>query len=163
MDCKKVKANLASLLENQLTGQRRLEMEQHVECCPCCRRRLQEFSRLWEELEHPQRIPASPYFWTRLKPRLVECEEGTNPVRDWLEKLVRRARPAMAVAVLLACVFLGHSLGNFPQQANGQTTSQLDKRTVALQQFFDSYNLNLLEEAPTGSLEATYLEIISGK
>jgi hypothetical protein len=58
---------------------------------------------------------------------------------------------------------LGYSLGNFSQAVNGQTTSSVDERTLALQEFFDSHYLNPLNNLPTGSVEATYLEMISGE
>jgi hypothetical protein len=58
---------------------------------------------------------------------------------------------------------LGYSLGNFPQSTNGQTAYQADQRTVALQQFFDTYNLETLVDSPSGSIETTYLNVISGE
>ena len=162
MNCKNVKKNLVLFLENELPEERRVEMQNHLKTCPDCSRLLEEFSQLWGTLEHRERIQPSPYFWTRLKQRIVEYEEGRKPVLGWFEGLVRWARPAVGVAVLLICVFLGYSLGNLPQ-ANGQTASQLDQRTIALEQFFDSHYLNPLVDLPTGSIEATYLDMISGE
>lgn len=161
MNCKSVKENLMFFLENELPEERRIEMETHLKTCPDCTHLLEEFSQLWGTLEHREKIQPSPYFWTRLKQRIVEYEEGRKPVFGWLEGLVRRARPAVAIAVLLICVFLGYSLGNFPQSANGQTAYQVDERTIALEQFFDSCHLSLLDDLPTGSIEATYLDVIS--
>jgi predicted anti-sigma-YlaC factor YlaD len=163
MNCKKVKKNLAGYLEKNLTKNMEGELENHFESCPTCSHLLEEFSQLWEALEHREKIQPSPYFWTRLKQRIIEYEEGRKPVWGWLEGLVGWARPAVAVAVLLICVFLGYSLGNFPQAVNGQTTSQVDERTLVLQEFFDSHYLNPLNNLPTGSIEATYLEMISGE
>jgi len=161
MNCKSVKENLMFFLENELPEERRIEMETHLKTCPDCTHFLEEFSQLWGTLEHREKIQPSPYFWTRLKQRIVEYEEQRKPIFGWLEGLVRWGRPAVAVAVLLICIFLGYSLGNFPQLANGQTVSQADERALALQQFFDSYYLNPLSDLPTGSIEATYLDMIS--
>lgn len=163
MNCKKVKKNLAGYLEKNLTKNMEEELENHLESCPTCSHLREEFSQLWEALEHREKIQPSPYFWTRLKQRVVEYEEGRKPVWGWLGGLVDWARPAVAVAVLLICVFLGYSLGNFPQAVNGQTTSQVDERTLVLQEFFDSHYLTPLNNLPTGSIEATYLEMISGE
>jgi predicted anti-sigma-YlaC factor YlaD len=163
MNCKNVQKNLALYLEKNLTKSMEEELENHFELCPTCSRLLEEFSQLWEALGQREKIQPSPYFWTRLKQRVVEYEEGRKPVWGWLEGLVGWARPAVAVAVLLICVFLGYSLGNFPQAVNGQTTSQVDERTLALQEFFDSHYLTPLNNLPTGSIEATYLEMISGE
>ena len=161
MNCKSVKENLMFFLENELPEERRIEMETHLKTCPDCTHFLEEFSQLWGTLEHREKIQPSPYFWTRLKQRIIEYEEGRNPVLGWLEGLIHWARPAVAVAVLLICIFTGYSLGNFPRSANGQTAYQVDERTIALEQFFDSYRLSLLDDLPTGSIEATYLDVIS--
>lgn len=161
MNCRSVRNSFVSFLENQLLGEQRIEIESHLKICPNCSRLLEEFSLLWKAVEHREKIEPFPYFWTRLKQRIVEHEEGRKPVLGWLGGLVGWARPAVVVATLLICIFLGYSLGNFPQSVNGQTASQVDERTVALEQFFDSYNLDPSIGLPTGSIEATYLDMIS--
>ena len=163
MDCKNVKKNLVLFLENDLPGERRVEIENHLKSCPDCSRLLEEFSLLWEGVEHREKVQPSPHFWIRLQQRITEYEEGKEPILGWLGGLVGWARPAFAVAALLICVFLGYSLGNFPQSANGQMAYQGDERTVALEQFFDSYNLDPSIDLPVGSIEATYLDMISGE
>ena len=163
MNCKNVKKNLVSFLENELPEEQRVQMEKHFKICPHCSRLLEGFSELWEALEYREKIQPSPYFWTRLKQRIIEYEEGRKPVLGWLGGLVGWARPIVAVVALLICIFTGYSLGNFPQSVNGQTAYQGDERTIALEQFFDSYNLDPLIDLPTGSIEATYLDMISGK
>jgi predicted anti-sigma-YlaC factor YlaD len=161
MNCKHVKKNLVSFLENKLSQKQRSENEDHLKICPDCSRLLEEFSQLWKALEAPAKVEPSPYFWTRLKQRIIEHEEGRKPVLGWVGGLVGWARPAVAVAVLLICIFAGYSLGNFPQTVNGQTAYQADERTIALEEFFDSYNLDPSIGLPAGSIEATYLDMIS--
>ena len=136
-------------------------MENHLKNCPDCSRLLEEFSLLWEGVQQRERIGPSPHFWTRLNQRIIEYEQGKKPFFGWIGGLIRLARPAVAAAAALICIFLGYSLGNFPQQVNGQTVSQVDEGTVAVQEFFDSDYLNPLSDLPSGSIEATYLEMIS--
>jgi predicted anti-sigma-YlaC factor YlaD len=163
MNCKKVKKNIVGYLEKNLTRNVEEELKNHFETCPTCSHLLEEFSQLWEALEHREKIQPSPYFWPRVKQRVVEYEEERKPVLGWLGGLVGWVRPAVAIVVLMICVFLGYTLGNFSQVVNGQPTSQVDERTLALQEFFDSHYLNPLNNLPTGSIEATYLEMISGE
>lgn len=163
MNCKNIRNNFLSFLENELPEEQRVQMEKHLKNCSDCSRLLEEFSQLWGALESREKIQPSPYFWTRLKQRVIEYEEGRKSVLRWLEGLVRWARPAVAVFVLLICIFLGYSLGNFSQPVNGQTSSPVDQHTIALQQFFDSHHLDPLTDLPTGSIEATYLNLISGE
>lgn len=163
MNCKSVKENLVFFLENELPDQQRIRMENHLKSCPHCSRLLEEFSLLWEGVQQGKRIQPSPYFWTGLKQRISDYEEKGRPVWDWLDDLVRWIRPLAGAAAVLVCVFIGYSLGSFPRQANGQTTSQVDQRTALVQEFFDSDYLDPLSDLPNGSLEATYLEMISGE
>lgn len=162
MNCKNVRANFLSFVEKELPEDQLVQMENHLKACPDCSRLLEEFSPLWEALVRKEKIQPSPYFWTRLNQRIVDYEEGRKPVLGWLEGLLGWTRKAFAVAALAICIFLGYSLGNFPQ-INGPAVSQLDKRTLALQQLVNSHYLNPLSDLPTGSIEATYLYLFSGE
>jgi hypothetical protein len=133
MNCKRIEKNLLPFEMNELPEDQRREVENHLKICPDCCRLLEE------------------------------SEEEGKPAFGWVGGLIRRMRPAIAVAVLLICIFAGYSLGNFPQSANGQTAYQTDQRTFALQQFLDKYNLQPLIDSPSGSMEATYLNVISGE
>lgn len=162
MNCKNVRANFLSFLDKELPEDQRVQMEKHLKICPECSRLLKEFSVLWITLKDRERIQPSPYFWTRLNQRIIDYEEGRKPVLGWFEGLLGWTRKAFAVAALAICIFLGYSLGNFPQ-INGHAASQLDKRTLALQQLVNSHYLNPLSDLPTGSIEATYLDLFSGE
>jgi predicted anti-sigma-YlaC factor YlaD len=161
MNCKSVKENLVFFLENELPEERRIQMENHLKNCPDCSRLLEEFSPLWQGVQQRERIQPSPYFWTPLKQKITEYEQGRKPVFGLIGGLIRLTRPAVAVAATLICIFLGYSLGNFPQQVNGQTVSRVEEGSVAVQELFDSDYLDPLTDFPSGSIEATYLEIIS--
>lgn len=163
LNCKDIKKNLVFFLENELPEERRNEMESHLKSCPDCSRLLEEFSQLWEGVQQRERIQPSPYFWTKLKQRIVGYEDSRKPVFGWMGGLIRLSRPAVAVAAVLICIFLGYSLGNFPQQVNGQTVAEVDERAFVVQESFDSDYLDPLSDLPTGSIEATYLEMISGE
>jgi hypothetical protein len=162
MNCKWFKKNLVNLLEDRLPKGQREKMENHLLSCPDCSRLREELSPLWEALFHRDKIQTSPYFWTRLNRRIIEYEEGRKPVPGRIEGLFGWTRKALAVAALAICIFLGHSLGNFPQ-SNGHAVSQPDKRTLAIQQVVNSHYLNPLSGLPSGSIEATYLNLFSGE
>ncbi len=163
MNCKEFKKNLWFLLENTLSPDKRAVIENHLMNCSSCSKLVEEFSLLWGILEHRERIQSSSYLWVRLKQKINEDEEGKQSVWGRFKGLVIWARPVVAVAVLVMCIFAGYLLGNLPQSANGQTAYQADKRTTALKQFMDSHYLNHLNGLPTGSVEATYLDVVSGK
>lgn len=163
MNCKEIKKNLWFFLENTLSSEERIAIENHLMNCSSCSKLMEEFSLLWGILEHREKIQPPPYLWTRLKQRLTEYKEGRIPVLDRFKGLVRWARPVVALMILMMCILAGYILGNLPQSANGQIAYQIKDRTTALQQFMDSHYLNHLNGLPTGSVEATYLDVVSGK
>jgi hypothetical protein len=163
MDCKEVKKNLWFFSENTLSLEERTAMENHLIICSSCSKLMEEFSPLWGILEHRERIQSSPFLWTRLNQRLTEYEEGRIPVLDRLKGLVRWVRLVVALMILMICIIAGYTLGNLPQSANGQIAYQTNDRTTALQQFMDSHYLNHLNGFPAGSVEAIYLDVVSGK
>ena len=161
MKCKDLKKSLVFFLENELAEERRAEIESHLKSCPDCARLLEEFSQLWEGAQQRERIQPSPYFWTRLKQRIIGYEEGKKPVLGWIGGLIRSTRPAVAVAATLVCIFLGYSLGNFPQQVNGQTVSRVEESVTAGEEFIVSNYYDPQTGLPSGSIESTYLKMIS--
>ena len=162
MNCKNIRANFLSFLEKELPEDQLVQMEKHLKICPECSRLLKEFTILWKTLKDREKIQPSSYFWTRLNQRIIDYEEGKKPVVVSIERILGWARPALAVAVLGVCILLGYSLGNLPS-LNGQAVSQLNNRTTALKQFVDSHYVNPLSDLPSGSIEATYLNMISGE
>ncbi len=162
MNCKNVRANFLFFLEKKLPEDQLVQMEKHLKICHECSRLLKEFFLLWNILKDKERIQPPPYFWTRLNQRIIDYEEGKNPVVGGIGRVSGWARPVLAVAVLGVCILLGYSLGNLPS-INGQAVSQLNNRTTALKQFVDSHYVNPLSDLPSGSIEATYLNMISGE
>jgi predicted anti-sigma-YlaC factor YlaD len=163
MNCKEVKKNLCLFLEDTLSPPKRSAMESHLMNCSSCSKLLEEFSPLWGIWKNREIIQPPPYLWTRLKKKIDEYEQGKQSVWSKLKRQMVWARPVVTVAVLGMCIFAGYLLGNLPQSANGQTTYQVDERTTALQQFMASHYLNRLNDLPTGSVEATYLDVVSGE
>ncbi len=163
MNCRQIKRNLAFYLESTLPTEQQVEIERHLRDCPTCFHLTEEFSRLWRISKRVAKIQPDPFFWVKLRQRIGRYEEGGNPLKGWIEVIARRARPAIIVAAVLLCIFLGYSLGNVPPSVNGQTTSPEKVRIFALQNFFENNYFNPLNGLPTGSLEATYWNMISQK
>ena len=161
MNCRQIKRNLAFYLENTLPTKQQVEIENHLKDCPTCSHLTEEFSKLWRTSQQAAKIQPDPFFWIKLRQRIGRYEEGGNPLKGWIEIIVRRTRPAVAVAAVLLCIFLGYSLGNIPPSANGQTTSPETVRVAALQNFFETNYFNPLNDLPRGSLEETYWNMIS--
>ena len=161
MNCRHIKRNLAFFLENTLSPEQRVEIENHLKDCSSCFHLMEEFSTLWRASKQAEKIQPDPLFWIKLRGRIGEYEKVRKPFKEWLEVIVHRTRTAIAVAAMLICIFLGYSLGNIPQSVNGQTPSPETVRNTALQNFFENHYLNPLNDLPTGSIEATYWNMMS--
>jgi hypothetical protein len=75
------------------------EVKEHVNGCPECAGKLQDFRRTMALLDEWQAPEPSPYFDVRLKARLRE--EAAAPAHGWRYWL---RRPALAVSLALAMV-----------------------------------------------------------
>jgi predicted anti-sigma-YlaC factor YlaD len=161
MDCKRVNKNLLHLVENELPEDERILIEDHIKICPSCSRLFKEFTHFWGGLKQREKIPPDPYFWIKLQRRIVDYEKDKSRVWGRFESIIHLVRPAIAVTAVLLCIFLGHSLGNIPQTANGQTTTSETVRLTALQNFFENHYFSPLSDLPAGSIEATYWKMMS--
>lgn len=161
MNCKNIQKNLIPFMEQELPEEQRIQIEDHIKGCPACIHLLEEFSQLWGTMNQKERIQPSPYFWLKLNRRISGYEKERKPFLEWCEGMVRRTRSALAVTAVLVCIFLGYSLGNFPQTVNGQTQSSEGGQTTALQQFFEYHYMSPLNDLAKGSIEATYWDMVS--
>jgi predicted anti-sigma-YlaC factor YlaD len=161
MNCKNVQKNLIPFMEQELPEEQRIQIEDHIKICPSCSRLFKEFTYFWEGLKQREKIPPDPYFWIKLQRRIVDYEKDKSRVWGRFESIIPLVRPAIAVIAVLLCIFLGYSLGNIPQSANGQTMTSETVRLTALQNFFENHYFSPLNNLPTGSIEATYWNMIS--
>jgi hypothetical protein len=161
MNCRQVKRNLVFFLENALPAEERDEIAIHIKDCPSCSCLVEKFTRCWEGVKPRERIQPDPYFWIKLQRRIVDYEKDKSRVWGRFESIIHLVRPAIAVTAVLLCIFLGHSLGNIPQTANGQTTTSETVRLTALQNFFENHYFSPLSDLPAGSIEATYWKMMS--
>lgn len=155
MDCRELKKELEPYLRGRLPESRRLQLEDHILACPACASLLAEYNRFWNALENRDRIQPSPYYWARLQ-RRIRSVGNKKSGWGWWEELIRPARPAIAFMILLAGIFAGYTLGNFPLSKSRLSRSELTQSTETIQNFFQSYNFNLLNELPAGSIEEIY-------
>jgi hypothetical protein len=161
MNCRQVKRNLAFFLENTLSAEERDEIANHFKDCPSCSHLVEEFTHRWEVLKQRDRIQSDPYLWIKLQRRIVDYDKDKNSAWGRFEGVIHWIRPAMAVIAVLICIFLGYSLGNIPRTINGQTTSPKTVRLTVLQNFFENHYYSPMNDLPTGSIEATYWNMMS--
>ena len=103
-DCAKIREALPEVALGIADGEQRALALEHIAGCPDCRRRLEEFSSLADELITlaPQREPP-PGFENRVLDRLDIRQRRRRPARRRLRRLAFAAAvPAVAAATALA-------------------------------------------------------------
>lgn len=108
MKCKQMEKNLLKSLDERLNPSEAIRLEEHLEDCPLCQKRLAEYRIVRETLKKESAPETKPYFWERLQPKLKEKEKRT--IEPWFvgKQFGLRAIPLSILVVILftAAVFL---------------------------------------------------------
>ncbi len=136
MKCKQSEKYLLRSLENRLNLSKAIQLKEHLDGCPPCRRRQSEYQIIRSALKVERFPETKPYFWERLQPKLKEKRK----IEPWFvgKQFGLRAIPLSVLVVVLftAIVFLF-----VPSQNEELELSQTD--------VFLLENLNPLEETLT--------------
>ncbi len=136
MKCKQSEKHLLRSLENRLNPSETIQLKEHLDDCPHCRKIQSEYQVIHSSLKEDFFPEARPYFWERLQPKLKEQSRVDPWTVQW--KFGLRAIPLsiFVVALFATAVFLF-----FPSQ---QEELDLSQTGVFLLQ-----DLNPLEETQT--------------
>ena len=114
--------DLIFYIDNELSVEKRTEVEKHLEECADCRSFLAFLEDGMQVIEKEKNPEVSPFFFTRLSSRLEEKPEYQvqNP---W----VRLVQPAFFSLLLVAGIYGGLKLGSnaIPPKINPQATSSI--------------------------------------
>jgi len=125
MNCKRNEGLMVSYMDGRATEAERRDVELHLVACAGCRARVEEYRRLWVELEQAPAPAVSPSFDARLRARIAAA-----PERRWFELLVPSPRLAFATASLLALFIWIGSLPTAPGNIAGDPRSGEEARAV---------------------------------
>jgi len=114
--------DLIFYLDNELSVERRTDVEKHLEECADCRSFLAFLQEEIQIIEKEKKPEVSPFFYTRLSARLEE-----KPEYQAQSQWVRLAQPAFFSLVLLAGIYGGLKLGSNASapEVNQQATSSI--------------------------------------
>jgi hypothetical protein len=155
MDCKKIEEHLTDIAEKTLSLEADAAVRRHLRSCRACGALVKRFNDVWQAWDEPAPVDPSPHFWTGLSQRLQAPEETRiialpprpGP-RQWL-------KPAAAAAAVLAGIFAGYHLGNFPAVHDAGASRQSNAASLA----YTDERLGYFDDYPAGSLADTYLSL----
>lgn len=100
----------------------------------------------WDVLDILPHPKSSPYFYARLKSRIL-TEEKTKP-RGWIENILV---PAFAAGVVVLGILLGNSISKNGAQWNTTVTVE--------EEWAESIHLDSFDDFPTASFGEVYAEL----
>jgi len=106
MKCKQSEKYLLRSLENRLNSSETIQLKEHMDDCPHCRKIQSEYQIIRKSLKEESFPEIRPYFWERLQPKLKE----KRTIDPWTvrKQFGLRAIPlsVCVVALFAAAVFL---------------------------------------------------------
>jgi len=110
MNCKKVKKELSSYLDNEISLDKRLEIEKHLQKCTSCSYQLKQLKKIHTLMQEIPFQEPEPGFYERLSSRLnkkrINLKEKLFRWRyNWQLSLSPIGKMAVAVAILLIFSF----------------------------------------------------------
>ena len=162
MKCKKVRKKLLIFLDEELSERQRIEIQNHLNGCPGCLKQVGVLSKLWTVAGELERIEPSPYLWNNLSLRIAEYESSKNLFSAFFETIDRYAVPATTIVIFLIGIFIGISLGNFPNSQKPKASS-LNSDVTAKEKFVKSSYLDSFDDLPPESIGGIYITLESEK
>ncbi|MBD3414985.1 MAG: hypothetical protein GF421_11205 [Candidatus Aminicenantes bacterium] len=147
--CREVKAHLLDIVEQKLENLPHKEfLLSHVKSCPKCNHLVQEFSKLWNQLEYfPEIEPSSDFF----NGVIQKIEKHERP-KQIPQTILTRLRPVLKAVPATAFILFGMLIGSFL----GDVRSEAKKDSSY--EFVSEY-FNNLDEIPSGSVADAYLNL----
>jgi len=137
MRCSKVHKHIKAYLDNELSGDDRQRMQQHLRTCSRCCREAKDVSALWDRLSALPQEKAPPDILPIVMERISDYEQ--RPFRGKLAVLLTAMRSSFAtaaVAAMLIGFFSGFGLAKI--QSHKFVTASMDDDPLGLEVFFDT-------------------------
>jgi hypothetical protein len=110
MKCKTIHKKLIFFLENELNQKEMKEVADHLYGCHACEEYAGYLKGTLDVIQIEKRVEVSPYFYSRLKNRMIKQEDVDMPKSVfWVREKV--LQPVMFSLLLMAGVYAGILIG----------------------------------------------------
>ena len=156
MNCRDTRSRLSRYLDGEMSVTERGRIDSHVNACDACRKALERLQSISESLAQ---LPAPPDMPRGFAERLRSLAAQQAPVQPSIISFRDLLTPPMrfaAAAVLMLGLGLGAVLSLDLNRAGAVQENQTAADPAAV------YGLDVLSDAPGGSLADAYLALASG-
>jgi predicted anti-sigma-YlaC factor YlaD len=119
LNCKKAEKFLVRAMDGLLDEKDKEHLGEHLEKCPLCQQRQNEYSDISSVLRGQDFPEPKPYFWERLQPRLKR-QKKLEPWILWKQWSIR----AVPLSLLLVVVLMGAMAVFLPRQKQELSRSE---------------------------------------
>lgn len=105
MQCHKIEELLLRSLDRKLDDSVQAGLDAHLELCPRCRKRLEEYTFIFETLKQEKMPEPKSHFWQRLQPKLEE-KRRNEPWTVWKQFGLKAIPLSLLVVILLVAATL---------------------------------------------------------
>lgn len=105
MKCEKVERFLLRSFDELLKEQEKNELKKHLESCPLCQTKREEYQDILDALKEKDFPEPKPYFWERLKPKLEERKKY-DPWSLWKQWAIRAIPASMLLVILFSSALI---------------------------------------------------------
>ncbi|MBS3819523.1 hypothetical protein KGY73_08490 [bacterium] len=120
MKCKKTEKWILRSFDKKLTKEQQGKLDLHIQACPSCEQKQRDYQKLLDTLRYQSFPDPKPYFWERLKPKLLQ-QEKYEAWSLW-EKWGLRAIP---LSILVVALFAAAVLLLFPPKQKSMSQSEI--------------------------------------
>ena len=114
MKCRTLHKKLIFFIENELPPKEMHEVENHLNKCPDCLAFAEEIKKTLAIVHLEKAVEVSPFFYTRLKARMLKQEEMTLQKKQFplWENILQ---PAMFTVLLVGGIYTGIKIGKLAE------------------------------------------------
>ncbi len=154
MDCRDIQKMIPIYLDQELSREEFLPLEEHLKGCVICQKEFKAYQKFWDILKDWKDLEPDPAYMSRFWARLGQKTPGYKKVIRDLKLVFLRLQVNPALVVVCMCLFLTFFLGKHYSQGQVENTvARLSSEEIELlehmelAQHFDVIeNIELLED-----------------
>ena len=108
MRCSKAKKLISENIDDNLDGEKRMNLEQHLDACSGCQKLLKDFQAITQDAKKLEGVSPSPHAWLKIREKSTTEEQKVLTLperkREWFAFPQPRLKYALSSALILIVI-----------------------------------------------------------